>query len=246
MAYEGTGTSNQILQSQGAGEPSKFSTATYPATTTANQILYSSATNTVGQITTANNSMLVTNSSGVPSFQLLAGNQVLISTQSPSGVGTVDFTGLGNTYDVLIAEWINVVGATNATTFTMRVGTGAGPSWDSGTNYEYSSITISANGGTSGNTNTATGDTRIQVSFPAHTNNSSSGGSSGRMYIYGISAAHYKLGTWNNQYFNNSSVGEWVSGGFRYTSTTAVTGVRFLFDAGNISSGTFNLYGVAK
>lgn len=43
-------------------------TATYPTTTTANQLLYSSATNTVGGLTSANTSALVTNASGVPSF----------------------------------------------------------------------------------------------------------------------------------------------------------------------------------
>lgn len=70
-----TATSNQILQSVASSAP-VWSTATYPATTTANRLLYSSAANVVGQITTANNSVLVTNGSGVPS----------ISNLLPSGV----------------------------------------------------------------------------------------------------------------------------------------------------------------
>lgn len=48
------------------------STATLPNTTTANQILYSSGTSVVGQITTANNGVLGTNGSGVPSFSVAA------------------------------------------------------------------------------------------------------------------------------------------------------------------------------
>ena len=44
------------------------STATYPATTTINQILYSSSASVIGGITTANNELLGTNGSGVPSF----------------------------------------------------------------------------------------------------------------------------------------------------------------------------------
>lgn len=71
-----TATSNQILQSVASSSP-VWSTATYPATTTANRILFSSAANVVGQITTANNSVLVTNATGVPS----------ISNLLPSGVG---------------------------------------------------------------------------------------------------------------------------------------------------------------
>lgn len=93
VAVTATGTAGQVLQSGGAsadptystptypsasgsagkilradGTNNVYSTATYPDTTTANQILYSSATNTISQITTANTSALVTNSSGVPSL----------------------------------------------------------------------------------------------------------------------------------------------------------------------------------
>ncbi len=63
----GTATAGQILRSGASGAPS-WSTATYPATTTINRILYSSAANTIGEITSANTSALVTNSTGVPSF----------------------------------------------------------------------------------------------------------------------------------------------------------------------------------
>lgn len=86
---EPTAASGKILQGQGVGVASNFSTATYPSTatstgvilradgtnwtattatypttTTSQQILYSSATNTVSQITTANSAIPATNSSG--------------------------------------------------------------------------------------------------------------------------------------------------------------------------------------
>jgi len=62
----GTATAGQILRSGSSSAPS-WSTATYPSTTTANRILYSSATNTIADLATANNALLVTNGSGVPS-----------------------------------------------------------------------------------------------------------------------------------------------------------------------------------
>jgi hypothetical protein len=65
---EPTAVSGKILQGQGVGNPSNFSTATYPATTTINQILYSSAANTVAGLATANGGVLDTNASGVPSI----------------------------------------------------------------------------------------------------------------------------------------------------------------------------------
>lgn len=71
-----TATSLQVLQSVASSNP-VWSTATYPATTTINRLLFSSAANVVGQIATANSSLLVTNSSGVPS----------LTTTLPSGLG---------------------------------------------------------------------------------------------------------------------------------------------------------------
>lgn len=63
----GTATAGQILRSGSSAAPS-WSTATYPSTTTINRILYSSATNTISEITTANNGILITSSGGVPSI----------------------------------------------------------------------------------------------------------------------------------------------------------------------------------
>lgn len=71
----GTATAGQMLQS-GASSAPAWSTTTWPTTSTINQLLYSSATNAVAGLPTANNSVLVTNGSGVPSF----------STTLPSGL----------------------------------------------------------------------------------------------------------------------------------------------------------------
>ena len=72
----GTATARQMLQSGVSAAPA-WSTSTWPATTTINQILYSSSANTVAELATANNAVLVTNASGVPS----------LSTILPVGVG---------------------------------------------------------------------------------------------------------------------------------------------------------------
>jgi hypothetical protein len=61
------GSTGQILRSAGAGAPT-WSTATYPGTTTINRLLYSSAANTVSELATANNGILVTSAAGVPSI----------------------------------------------------------------------------------------------------------------------------------------------------------------------------------
>jgi hypothetical protein len=75
----GTPVAGRILQS-GASSAPAWSSATYPAITNINRILYSSAANTVGQITTALNGILVTDGSGVPSI----GNTVGAGLTMPS------------------------------------------------------------------------------------------------------------------------------------------------------------------
>lgn len=79
----GTATANQILMSGTSAAPA-WSTATYPATTSANRILYSSSANTVGQITTANSSGLLTNGSGVPAWVTVTGTGAPVLATSPT------------------------------------------------------------------------------------------------------------------------------------------------------------------
>ena len=96
-----TATSGQVLQSQGSSSDPAFSTATYPSTTTVNDLLYSSATNVVGQITTANDGVLITSNTGVPSWLANSGTPGFILTANAgappswqaSGAGNVTITG---------------------------------------------------------------------------------------------------------------------------------------------------------
>lgn len=104
-----TGT---ILRADGANWVA--TTATYPTTTTANQILYSSATNTVGGLTSANTSALVTNSSGVPSFTSGGTANRVLRTDGT----TVSFAQVGLTTDVTGTLPVGNGGTGTSTTFT--------------------------------------------------------------------------------------------------------------------------------
>ena len=72
----GTATANQVLLSGSSSAPA-WSTATYPATTSINQILYSSSANTIGGITTADNGVLITGTTGIPSILSNSGTAVV-------------------------------------------------------------------------------------------------------------------------------------------------------------------------
>lgn len=95
----GIAATNRVLLSGSLSAPS-WSSATYPTSTTINRLLYSSATNTISEIATANDSVLLTNGSGVPSWQNLAANVVTvisgtsnqIQASSASGVVTLSLS----------------------------------------------------------------------------------------------------------------------------------------------------------
>lgn len=121
----GTATANQIPLSGSSSAPS-WSTATYLSTLTANGIVYASASNTMGQITTANSAALVTNSSGVPAFtstmtngQLVIGSTGATPTTATLTAGTgINITnGAGSiTIDNIgaMVAWADISGTTQA------------------------------------------------------------------------------------------------------------------------------------
>jgi trimeric autotransporter adhesin len=79
----GTSTANQVLLSGSSTTPA-WSTATYPASTTINQLLYSSANNVIGGVTAGDYGVLISSSSGVPSW-LANGTTGQILTATTSG-----------------------------------------------------------------------------------------------------------------------------------------------------------------
>jgi len=75
-------TSGQVLQSQGPAANPAFSTATYPSTTAINTILYSTAADVIGTLAPTARAVLTTNSSGVPTWRVVADGQLIIGSSS--------------------------------------------------------------------------------------------------------------------------------------------------------------------
>jgi hypothetical protein len=71
----GTSTANQLLVS-GASTTPQWTTSTYPLTNAVNTLLYASSANVMAALATANSSVLITSTGGVPS----------LSTTLPSGI----------------------------------------------------------------------------------------------------------------------------------------------------------------
>jgi hypothetical protein len=120
-----SGTTGQVLQTNTGAAPT-FSTATYPSTTTINQILYSSAANVVAGLSTANNGVLTTGTTGIPVITALAANgQIIIGSGSGAPLAATLTAGTGVTItnaanSITIAAtggsfaWVDVTTATQA------------------------------------------------------------------------------------------------------------------------------------
>jgi hypothetical protein len=163
MGISAAGSSGQVLRSGGAGAPTwstatfpstatgtgtilradgtnwVASTATYPSTTTANRILYSSANDVVGQITSANSGVLVTDASGVPSISTTLPVDIIptapTATNTADGVGYVGMpqrlktaSGTTDSYAIVVGDagrHIYINGSvTAATTVTIPANSG--------------------------------------------------------------------------------------------------------------------------
>lgn len=119
----GTGASGAMFQGAGTSAVPTWSTTTWPATTTINQILYSSAASVISGLATANNGVLLTSATGVPSIGGVGqGLSIASSTLNVGGANNIPFNngngiidGNGNNQIIFntAASAVNYIGITN-------------------------------------------------------------------------------------------------------------------------------------
>lgn len=179
-----------------------------------------------------------------------SGSLVLLEQHDASASASLDFTSfISSSFDEYLFEFVNLVPATNGVSLYMRMGTGAGPTFDAGANYASTDYRW-APGGSAQSGASSGGNQIVLTNYSAIDtllNTASFGGLSGscRLTAPGSSSA-YKHVTAQTSWFNTGSVVEGTVIHGAYLSTTAVTAVRFLMSSGNIASGTIRVYGIAK
>jgi len=217
-ANEKTGASGTILQGQGVGTASDFSTATYPATTTSQQILYSTGTNVVGQLTIANSALAATNSSGT-----LAMRAFSVVIQVFTGTGTYTPTA-GMLYCII--ECLGGGGAgggsTNAGVGTYAAGGGGGGGeyavgvFSAATIGASKSVTIGAGGtgvsGAGGNTGGTTSVGSTNISAVGGVGGTASTASAGGSALGGLGGTGGTGGSYRTP-GAAGSIGVWTVGG---------------------------------
>lgn len=170
-----------------------------------------------------------------------SGTRVLLETQTAAADASIDFTtGIDATYDSYIIEGIAVKAAVDSIGAYIRTSTDGGATFDAGAgNYIYAGIGLLD--ATVANIN-GTSDTKIQIS---HT-----------MGNVGDERFNFTLKIFNPSDVNQCYM-EYSTSGFESASRAAIlhgTGIRLasadvdairiLMSSGNITSGTFKLYGI--
>lgn len=246
------GSSGQVLTSNGAGALPTFQPVTGSGTVNSgliNQVAwYAAAGTAVSGLTTVNNGVLVTSAGGVPSISttLPSGltipgystSMILITSGTASNSASISLTGLTG-YSQYIVFYNNAVPATNGANLNMLVSTNNGGAYDSSAIYSY--IVINAIAGVIA---TATTSSTTAYSVMANLANTASLGGAGQL-ILNNPAGSNNLYILNNAIFINSSsslINATTCG--RYAGAATVNAIQFVMSTGNISTGSFYVYGV--
>ncbi len=175
------------------------------------------------------------------------GAMTLIQSQSASSDTSIDFTtGITSTYDAFKLVISGLVPATNDTGMMVRVSEDAGSTWKTGgSDYSYSVMADTVN-------TAAASATEIRTYNPTSTTmiqNASGKNASFEMSIHNLASSSlqpifFGKGTWEDS--NTGYTRNWGFSGRYKGSTNAINGIRLIMTSGNITSGTFSLYGVNK
>ena len=179
----------------------------------------------------------------------LAGAPVVLAEAVASASATLDITtGLDGTFDRYELELIDLVPATNDVEAMLRIGTGVGPTWQAGGGSYASSILGIGPTSTAIIGKTAT---FIPLSQAPGGNNgvissAGYGGVRGLIRFYNPeNAVRWFCDIHASHFAGNGALVSLTGSGF-YNAASAITGLRFLFSSGNITSGSMRLIGYRK
>lgn len=189
---------------------------------------------------------------GIPKVAVgSGGGMTLLEQHTASSSASLDFTGfISSLYDQYVFELLDIVPATDGAVLAVRCGTGGGPTWDSGSNYQHGEVYGSFTGTTGGHGSASDTSILLFDDGGGHGVDDSAtyaGLDMTLKFTDPNSSSKYKKfwGTGVVTYYSGPAMYVFTRGGL-YAVTTAVTGVRFLFSSGNIASGVIRVYGIAK
>ncbi len=174
------------------------------------------------------------------------GNWTLVSTGTASSSATISFTGLSTSYNNYVVIFSNVIPATNSVQIEMQVSTNNGSSYLS-SGYTYFFSTNYANNSSYVVANSSSASSIIMTNSGYPLDNAVPYSANGQVWIYNPAiSGNYPNVSFQTSYGVSGASG-WTGGSqgtATNTTTTAVNAIQFLMSSGNITSGTFKLYGI--
>lgn len=172
------------------------------------------------------------------------GAPVVLAEAVASASATLDITGVfTDAYDRYELELIDLLPATNNVTAWLRVGTGAGPTWQAGGSaYNWHLFII----GTSSNITQQGPASQIGLSNANAVGNIAGGGISGLIRFYNPDATKFPRFETHTSSITDATTSQANVGGGAYLTSGAITGLRVMFSSGNIASGSIRLIGYRK
>ncbi len=168
-----------------------------------------------------------------------AGTRIELSRIVASSSATVDFTSvLTSAFDEYEVHGIAVMPATDNKRVWLRTSTDNGSTFAAAAaDYGYSLLSGSSTSGSNSET---------EIVLTGTVGNVANESANFVLRIFKPSAAAYCVMNWAGTFINGSTSLSNISGSGMRKAAADVDAIRFLFDAGNIASGTFVLYGIRK
>ena len=182
--------------------------------------------------------VLTSNGTSAPTWQDAGGGAWnYISSVTASNSASVAFTGLDSTYDVYVIIGIGVI-PTQDSQLRSRTSSNNGSSYDNSSG-DYSST---------GYNQDITVGSNTEIELSGNIEASSSSGCDFEFYSYNPSNATRRKYLRTHIFRQTTTVGQWSNETKFHMrhSTSAINAIQFYMQSGNISTGTFRLYGISN
>ena len=157
-----------------------------------------------------------------------------------TAVASVTLTGIDSTYDVYMLKYNNVVADTDAVGLRIRLTVSGTP--DTSANYDGAGKVLRAN--TTFNNSSYTNLNQFNI---GNTGTGTGEQFNGVHYLFNFNnASEYSFITTETSFLEHSPALQGRQGGEVLTVAQATDGVHLFYSSGNITEGTFTLYGLKK
>ncbi|HYF35452.1 MAG TPA: hypothetical protein VD994_09200 [Prosthecobacter sp.] len=223
-------------------------------TTTKGDILVDNGTSVIRLPVGANGTVLTGASGEASGLQWATPSTsklVFIASATASGSATIDFTsGITSTYDKYIIEVVDLVPATDATQLYIRVSDDNGSTFEAdAADYEYMFRSYRASDAGLIST-TSAGAAQISVTNTGlnyNIGNAAGEALNGTLTFWNpAGTARHKMFRWQSVHQSEATQDIGTQGSATFQAVDSIEGIRFLMSSGNITSGSFYLYGVSK